>query len=59
VDSSLPLSDMRQLAAALRWAAARLDATNPDRDVDFSEGVDWATAELRALADAADNGSVQ
>lgn len=38
------------LAADLVWAANRLDATNPDRDQDFSEGVDWAVAELRALA---------
>lgn len=47
---------MQNLAADLTWAADRLEATNPDRDADFSAGVDWAVAELRRLAAEAHQG---
>lgn len=39
------------LAQVVRDAAERLEYTNPDTDADFSKGVDWAVAKLRALAD--------
>lgn len=41
---------MQHLTADLNWAAQRLEDTNPDRGYEFSEGVDWAVAELRTLA---------
>lgn len=37
-------------ADTLRSAADRLESANPDRDADFSEGVDWARDELRRMA---------
>lgn len=39
------------LAEAFRVAAQQLEYTNPDRDADFSAGVDWAVGELRTLAE--------
>lgn len=36
-----------------RAAADHLDAVNPDRGAEFSEGVDWAVNELRGQADRA------
>ena len=38
-------------ADLLRTVADRLDETNPDCSSDFSEGVDWALAEIRRIAD--------
>jgi hypothetical protein len=38
-------------AAVLREAADEAERRNPDRNEDFSEGVDWALAELRRMAD--------
>ena len=38
-------------ATLFREAADRLEERNPDRSADFSEGVDWALDELRAMAD--------
>jgi hypothetical protein len=39
-------------AAVIREAADWLDGCNPDRGAEFSDGVDWATSELRRLAAA-------
>lgn len=36
-------------AKTVRQLADRLEASNPDRSFEFSEGVDWAVSELRAL----------
>ncbi|MFB7244596.1 hypothetical protein ACFCYX_19310 [Streptomyces populi] len=46
----LPANQTTDRATALSDAANRLERGNPDRDLDFSEGVDWAVDELRRLA---------
>lgn len=39
------------LAEKLRTIADTLEALNPDRGAEFSEGVDWTLDRLRSLAD--------
>nr|BEK68814.1 hypothetical protein KPHV_60410 [Kitasatospora purpeofusca] len=38
-------------ATAYRQAADALSAGNPDRNPEFTEGVEWAVATLRSAAD--------
>ncbi|MFF5404559.1 hypothetical protein ACFY8K_17040 [Streptomyces misionensis] len=47
----------RLLAERLRVITGGLEAANPDRSAEFSEGVDWMLAELRTLADNLDGGA--
>ncbi|MFJ3923075.1 hypothetical protein [Streptomyces sp. NPDC090022] len=46
-------------AEDLSDAADLLNRVNPDRDVDFSAGVDWAVGELRRLAGVAAVGGAE
>ena len=42
-------------AAVLDQVAGLVERTNPDRNWDFSEGVDWTIAEIRRLSTEARN----
>ncbi|MFF1544119.1 hypothetical protein [Streptomyces sp. NPDC058291] len=44
------LPEQADRAAVLREAAEHLEAVNPDRGAEFSDGVDWAVDELRRMA---------
>lgn len=44
-------------AETLRRAARRAEAENPDRDADFSAGVDWVIGLLRGHADGLEGGA--
>lgn len=50
------MPDVQQFTTDMNWAADQLEARNPDRSAEFSDGVDWAISELRRMATGGSQG---